>query len=120
MQRCEELCYKYKGLGKCVLLGSLGQRIYKALARNKGVISTGTNGLGKPDQQRFQSCHGTRGGEEAPSWISAALIREIRNALSEIRMRTGSAGGGHLAQVPEWGGKALCSPHPSPQDIGVK
>lgn len=100
MQRCEDLCYKYKGLGKSVLLGSLGQRIYKALAtaRSQEVISPGTNRLGKPEQQRFQSCHGTRGGEGAPSWISAALIREIRNALGEIRMRIGSAGGVHLAQ----------------------
>lgn len=100
LQRCEDLCYKYKGLGKCVLLESLGQRIYKALvtARSQEVISTGTIRLEKPDQQRFQSCHGMRGGEGAPSWISAVLIKEIRNALGKIKIRPGSAGGVHLAQ----------------------
>lgn len=100
LQRCEDLCYKYKGLGKCVLFGSLRQKIYKALvtARSQEVISTETIRLEEPEQQRFQSCHGMRGGEGAPSWISAALIKEIRNALGKIKSRSGSAGGVHLAQ----------------------
>lgn len=100
LQRCEGPCYKYKGLGKCVLSGSVGQRIYKVLvtATSQEVISTGTIRLEKPDQQRFQSCHGMRGGEGAPSWTSATLIKEIRNALGKIKIRTGSAGGVHLAR----------------------
>lgn len=103
LQRCENLCYKYKGLGKCVLFGSLEQRIYKALvtARSQEVISAGTIRLEKPDQQRFQCCRGLRGAEGAPSWISAAPIKEIRNALGKIRTRTGSAGGVGLAQGTE-------------------
>lgn len=114
LQRCEDLCYQDKGLGKCFLFGSLGQRIYKALvaARSQEVISTGTIRLENPDQQRFQSCHGTRGAEGAPSWISAALIKEIRNALGKIKTRTGSAGGVVLAQgaVPFLSGEGrLCA-----------
>lgn len=81
-------------------------------AISQKVISTGTIRLEKPDQQRFQSCHGMKGAEGAPSWISAALIKEIRNALGKIKIRTGRAGGVHLAQgaVPFLSGEEkLCA-----------